>query len=260
MSFQNLVVVITGGAGGLGKALAVSFLEVGSRVAICDVNDERLSAVSSEWASAYPDKALAVKTDITDEESVDKFFSQISSTFGRIDMLVNNAGLVDNFDPVGTLKKSVFENIMAVNVTGTYLCSKAAINIMLEQAPSGGTIINIGSVASIRGTAVGAAYVASKHAVVGLTKNTAAFYGSKGIYSLAFLMGGMQTNINEAFTKGFNEEGMTLMKASNPGSDNLDMMVPLEDVTKYCKFFADPNMAKASNGSSVTINRNWPVA
>lgn len=258
-SAAGKTVVISGGGGGLGKTVASAFLEAGANVAVFDVNEERLKATATEWEK-YGDKFITAKTDITDETAVNNFFASVSSKFGRIDILINNAGVMDKFDPAGSLPIDIWHRVIGVNLTGAYLCTKAAINAFEAQSPSGGVILNIGSVASVRGLNAGAAYTASKHGLIGLVRNTAGFYGPKGIYSIAFLMGGMDTNIVDVFATGYNEEGMAAMNNACPGFVVGKTNVQLTDVAKYCLFYSDPTIAEASNGATISINKNWPSA
>ncbi|KAI1125848.1 hypothetical protein F5Y10DRAFT_223975 [Nemania abortiva] len=256
-SVAGKTIVISGAAGGLGKAIASAFLEAGANVAIFDVNEDRLKETAAEWEK-YGDKAITAKTDITDETAVNAFFDNAVAKFGRIDMLINNAGVMDKFDPAGTTPLDLWNRVISVNLTGAYLCTKAAVNVFEKQSPSGGTIISIGSVASTRGLNAGMAYTVSKHGLIGLVRNTASFYGPKGIYSIAFLMGGMDTNIIDFMATGYNEVGMAAMGDANPGFVVGKTNVQLSDVAKYCIFFADPALAESSNGTTININKNWP--
>lgn len=145
--------LVTGGGGGLGKAIATKYLEAGANVAICDVSEERLQETTSELSSKGPFKAI--KADITNQEEVQILFEEIVQKFGKIDILVNNAGIMDKFDPVGDLEVDLWERIMAVNLTAPFLLSKLAIRNMLEQSNPSGHIINIASVAGKAGWASG---------------------------------------------------------------------------------------------------------
>ncbi|KAI8951179.1 hypothetical protein F4801DRAFT_302246 [Xylaria longipes] len=252
-------IVITGGGGGLGKVVASTFLSAGANVAIFDVNADRLKQTAAEWEKYGADKFITSQTNITDESAVNAFFGDVVAKFGRIDMLINNAGVMDKFDSAGTTSLDIWNRVIGINLTGAYLCTKAAVNAFEAQSPVGGTIINICSVASIRGLNAGAAYTASKHGLLGLMKNTAGFYGPKKIYSIAFLMGGMDTNIVDVFATGFNEEGMGAMQKANPGFVVGETYVQLADVAKYCLFYSDPAIAESSNGTTVTISKNWPT-
>lgn len=145
--------LVTGGGGGLGKAIATRFLEAGATVVICDINDERLQQTSAELSSKGPLKAI--KTDITNKDEVQGLFDELISGFGKIDVLVNNAGIMDQFDPVGDLDIEHWDRVMAINLTAPFLLSKLAVRNMLEQPKPDGRIINIVSVAGRAGWASG---------------------------------------------------------------------------------------------------------
>ncbi|KXJ91619.1 hypothetical protein Micbo1qcDRAFT_203685 [Microdochium bolleyi] len=258
-----LTALVTGGAGGLGRAIAETFLAAGHNVAVCDVNAERLAALGSEWTASHEGRFLAVKTDITDESAVEGLVASITAKFGRLDFVVNNAGILDKFDPVETTDKATWDRVIGVNLTGTFLVTKHAVGAFLAQQPQpGGTIINIGSVASYRGVNGGLAYTVSKHGVVGVTKNTAGHYGDKGISSIALLLGGMDdTNLVDAFkAPGINMAGVMRIGEVNPGYIQGKTNVALKDVAKYCLFLSDRDIAATANGSSITFNKNWPCA
>ncbi|KAL5335476.1 hypothetical protein BJX70DRAFT_375117 [Aspergillus crustosus] len=262
MTSTPKTILVTGGAGGLGKAIATTFLNAGHNVAICDVHADRLSQTASDWSS-HGTRALLTTTDITNEPAVTGLITLISTNFGRLDMLINNAGVMDTFDPAGTTEKEVWDRVIGINLTGSFLTTKAAVNLMESQPSPGGTIINIGSVASYRGFNAGAAYTVSKHGILGLSRNTAAFYGEKGIYSITLLLGGMEdTNIAAEHIRQqtFNQEGMRRVGMANPGYVMGETNVALADVAKYCVFFSDVAMAAASNGAAITVNKNWPAA
>ncbi|KAI1817212.1 NAD(P)-binding protein [Poronia punctata] len=279
MPAQGKTIIITGAAGGLGKTIAASYLTSGANVAICDINPVRLEETSTEWTQKYDSsKFLTAKVNIAEEKQVEEFFENVRQRFGRVDVLVNNAGVMDKFDGAGTAELELWNRVIGVNLTGAFLCTKAAVNIFLSQAESqsqsqaqgegkgkgegegsGGIILSIGSVASIRGLNAGAAYVASKHGLLGLMRNTAGTYGHKGISAITFLMGAMETNIMDSFQNGYHEENMANMMTKYPGFEPGVTNVKLEDVAKYCLFYSDPAIAQASNGSAVTINKNWPV-
>ncbi|KAI0124686.1 hypothetical protein BJ170DRAFT_470159 [Xylariales sp. AK1849] len=255
---NETTVIVTGAAGGLGKAIATAYLNAGANVAICDINEARLSATRTEFESTG--RFLALNTDITDEAAVESLVLETVSKFGRLDILVNNAGMVDTFDPVGELSKQNWDRVIGVNLTGSFLCMKAAVNAMLKQEPRGGTIIQVGSNASYMGFCAGAAYTASKHGVAALVKNTAGAYGDQGIYTVGLMLGGMiDTNISEGVSAlgGYNKEAFG---KSTSLSFRVEDAVKLVDVAKYCVFLADRDIAATSNGSSITFNRNWPKA
>jgi NAD(P)-dependent dehydrogenase (short-subunit alcohol dehydrogenase family) len=258
MSQETRTALITGSAGGLGKAIADEFLTRGFNVVVCDINRARLSEAENQYGQSFSDRILFSEVNVTDEVSVEKLVAATVEKFGRLDVLVNNAGVMDHFDPAGTCDKTMWDKVIAVNLTGPFLLTKHAVRIMEKQAS--GIIINIGSTASIRGISAGVAYTASKHGVVALTKNTAGFYGSKGISSVALLLGGMNTNISEAFTDGINMEGMKLMEQTQPGFIPGKTNIPTQYVARYAIFLSESGISTSANGSCITFNNNWPVA
>lgn len=145
--------LITGGGGGLGKAIAIKFLEAGANVVICDINEERLQETSAELSSKGPLKAI--KADITKKNEVEALFAELIETFGKIDVLVNNAAIMDTFNPVGDLEIDQWDRVMALNLTAPFVLSKLAVRNMLEQSNPDGRIINITSVAGRAGWAGG---------------------------------------------------------------------------------------------------------
>ncbi|KAK3987438.1 hypothetical protein QBC44DRAFT_331485 [Cladorrhinum sp. PSN332] len=258
-SAQGKTVIITGAAGGLGKATADAFLAAGANVVVCDVNPQRLASVNQEWAKTYSDKFLTQQTDVTDEAAVQDLISAAASKFGRLDVFINNAGIMDDFAPVGGCSRQQWDRVLNINLTAPFITSKLAIAQFEKQEPAGGLIINIGSNASTHGFKAGAAYSVSKAGVMALTKNTAGFYGDKGIYAVALLLGGMNTNITDAFGQGLHMEAFQKIQASQSPA-TAEKMVPIESVAKYCVFLADPDISPSANGSCIVFNHNWPEA
>jgi NAD(P)-dependent dehydrogenase (short-subunit alcohol dehydrogenase family) len=175
--FQGKQAVITGGATGMGYDLAKRLGKEGASLAILDINQSALTdAVNTLRAEGMI--VDAYQLDVSDPKEVSDTFSQLIADFsGTIDILVNNAGIAD-FGTVETTEFEVWHKVMAVNVNGTYLCSKAALPALKRP---GGTIINFGSVAGMVGIPNMAAYCASKAAVIGLTKQMAVDYAKLGI-------------------------------------------------------------------------------
>jgi NAD(P)-dependent dehydrogenase (short-subunit alcohol dehydrogenase family) len=257
---RTITVIVTGSAGGLGKATATAFLEAGANVTICDINQDRLSEAKSELSSKYADKLLVQEANTTSEDDVEKLVKDTVAKFGRLDMLINNAAVMDVFDTADTCSREVWDRVISINLTGPFVTTKFAIKAMLEQSPSGGTIINMGSNASVNGGSAGVAYTASKHGVLGLTRNTAAFYDEKGITCTMLQLGGLsQTNITDAFAKGLNMDNMQTMQKLIPGFKPGENDTRIEDVAKFCVFLGDRNIAKSLNGASVPFNKNWPA-
>lgn len=260
-SARGKTVVVTGAAGGLGKAIATSFLAAGANVVICDINNQRIAAVEEEWIKSYAGKFLTQYTDVSSEDAVQDLIDVAVAKFGRLDILINNAGIMDAFTPVGAIPKEKWDRVMAVNLNGPYHTSKAAIAQFEKQEPSGGLIINIGSNASHYGFHAGVAYSVSKAGLMALTKSTAGFYGRKGIYCIALLLGGLEgTNITDALAQGLHTEMFQRIQASQSPYEPGKTSVPLASVGKYCVFLSDADIAPNANGSCIFFNRNWPEA
>lgn len=148
--------LVTGGAGGLGKAIATRFLAANANVVICDINEARLQETATELsANSSVGKVKAIKADITSAAAVQTLFDEIIATFGKVDILVNNAGIMDRFDPVGDLDENLWDKVIAVNLTAPFLLSKLAVQNMLAQEKVEGNIVNIVSLAGRGGGVAG---------------------------------------------------------------------------------------------------------
>lgn len=264
MSLAAKAILVTGSASGLGRTIAEALLARGASVAICDINPARLATAQTELAAAYPpERFLAVEANVADEESVKALVAQAARHFGHLDVVVNNAGIMDKFDPAGDCDKTMWDAVLAVNLTGSFLVTKYALPHLLAQAaargggPAGSLVVNIGSTASFAGLTAGVAYTASKHGVAALTKHTAGFYGPKGVYAVALQPGGMtETNIADAFAAGMSTEGFAAVKAAHPQMNN----VPVDNVARYVAFLSEDGIGQSANGSCIAFTGNWPEA
>lgn len=257
-----LTVIVTGAGGGLGKATATAFLAAGANVAICDVNQERLDATSKEWTDAGHDgKFLATTTNVVDLASVQQLVSATVAKFGRLDVLVNNAGILDDFSGAAECSPEMWNRVLGVNLHGPYNLTKTAIKQFEQQTDGapGGVIINICSASAKYGYNAGAAYTASKHGLLGLTKNTAFTYSDKGIYTVAMVMGGMDTNVSDGMKRGELDRAAYVKAQAAAPFDAQQHMVPLENVAKYIIFLSDRGIAKSTNGSAIDFRNNWPA-
>jgi NAD(P)-dependent dehydrogenase (short-subunit alcohol dehydrogenase family) len=170
MSFENKVALITGGASGIGKATALTFAEKGVYVMITDLSEQPGLLLVKEL-EAKGMKAGFVKTDVTRQDEVDNMVNTTFHTFGRIDFCVNSAGIEGSRVRTDQYPEATFEQVMNVNTTGLWRCMKAQLPFLVNQ--QSGCIINIASVAGLKGFPAHCAYSASKHAVIGLTKTAA---------------------------------------------------------------------------------------
>jgi len=192
MLFKDKVVIVTGAASGIGKATAQAFAAEGAKLVLGDVVGDKLTSTVEELKAGGAE-VVGLVGNIADVNDANALVDLAKSRFGRLDILVNNAGIMDRFLPVGELTDDVWNRVFAVNVNGPMYTMRRAVPIMVEQG--GGVIINVSSAAGLGGGFAGAAYTASKHAVVGLTKNTAVMYQKKGIRCVAIAPGAVNTGI-----------------------------------------------------------------
>jgi NAD(P)-dependent dehydrogenase (short-subunit alcohol dehydrogenase family) len=165
------VAVVTGAGTGIGKAVAIALLKDGYRVVLAGRRREPLEQAIAE-AKASSGAALAVPTDVSDPESVSALFARTRQTYGRLDLLFNNAGVGAPAINLEDLTVEHWKNVVDINLTGVFLCTQEAIRLMKTQQPRGGRIINNGSISAHAPRPNSAPYTATKHAITGLTKST----------------------------------------------------------------------------------------
>lgn len=178
MRFKQKVVLITGGASGIGKATAEYFAKEGAKIVISDVQEELGNSVVANL-NKNGDKAIFIRTDISKLDEVKQMITKTVDHFGRLDIAINNAGIGGDLMPTSEVEPSDWDRVIAVNQTGVFYCMKEELAVMKEQRS--GCIVNISSIAGIRGLPYQLAYTASKHAVVGMTRTVAMEYARYGI-------------------------------------------------------------------------------
>jgi NAD(P)-dependent dehydrogenase (short-subunit alcohol dehydrogenase family) len=176
--FQDKVVLITGAGGGIGRAAALAFARGGARVMATDLSAPAAQLTAGMIREAGGD-AQSRAVDVTRSDQVAAMVDATVQTFGGLDCAFNNAGVEEENDKITDVDEALFERIMAINVKGVWLCMKHQLAVMAAQGS--GSIINTASVAGLIGAPKRAAYAASKHAVVGMTKSVAAEYARRGI-------------------------------------------------------------------------------
>lgn len=198
-SLEGKVMIVTGAAMGLGLAAAKELAARGANVALVDYNEKSLAEAKEEISGQYPSaKLLTVVADVSDEDAVRNYVDETVKTFGRIDGLYNNAGIEGKQAGMTEYDVSVFKKVIDINLMGVYYAMRYVIPVMQKQKY--GRIVNVASVGGIRGVMNQIPYVASKHAVSGMTKNAALEYGRDGITTNAIAPGAILTPmVAEAF-------------------------------------------------------------
>ena len=167
---SDKVAIVTGAGTGIGKHTTLALLKVGYRVVLAGRRQELLDEVVAE--SAAGERALAVRTDVADADSIAALFAKTKGTFGRLDLLFNNAGTGGPPVPLEDLTIEQWQRVVDINLTGSFLCTQHAIRLMKDQQPKGGRIINNGSISAHVPRPNSAPYTATKHALTGLTRST----------------------------------------------------------------------------------------
>lgn len=179
MNFKNKVVLITGAGSGIGKTTALSFAKEGAKLVVADVNEKGGLATVAEINQMDGAEAVFVKCDVSKADEVASLIETVILTYERLDIAVNNAGIGGLHQKTEDVDHDSFDQVMSINCTGVFYCLQAEIKQMLKQG--GGTIINTASIAGLRGLPNALPYVASKHAVVGMTKTAAMEYARHNI-------------------------------------------------------------------------------
>lgn len=248
---ENRVSMITGAGSGMGKAIALLFAAEGSKVVATDINQERLDLLEKEIKESGG-TVQTVLANVAKEEDIENMIKVATTSFGTLDVLVNNAGIMDHFAPVGEVDNSMWEKVMAVNMDGPFKAMRSALKIFL--AKGSGNIINIASLGGLNGARAGAAYTTSKHALIGLTKNTGYMYAKSGIRCNAIAPGAVNTNIGDTIdfsklTPLVNERIMPGM-ALNPRTGD-----PAE-IAKVALFLASDDSSFV-NGAVLVTDGGW---
>jgi len=250
MKLQGKVAVVTGAGSGMGKAIATLFAEEGAKVIAVDVNQTGVDAAVAE-IKQNGGEAVGVTANIAVKEDVERMIQAAVTTYGSLDILMNNAGIMDNVEPVGDLSDEQWERVIAVNLKGPFMACRAAVNVMKDQE-NGGVIVNNASVGGLFGARGGAAYVASKHGLVGLTKNIASTYGREGgnIRANAIATGAVNTNIGSNMTAP-DALGLAAMGDTGPMRSGEPI-----DIARVALFLACDDSGFV-NGAVITADGGW---
>lgn len=248
MRFNEKTVLVTGAARGSGEAIAKRFLKEGAFVVATDI-------VKPTWdAGSYSEKVLMLEFDVSDEDAVNEAFEDVKKQVGGVNILVNNAGISPEADVKDT-ELNMWEKIFAVNSRGTFLCTKAAVNIMLDLGLEG-RIINISSIAARKGFPKLSAYCASKAAVIGFTRSLAEELGEYGITVNAICPGSVETDMIKDVIKNLSKNtGMNLEETRKMMTEGIPLkrfQTP-EDVAAMVTFLASED-GRNVNGEVINLD------
>ena len=246
MAKNTKVAVITGAAQGIGRRTAEVLAERGYNVALSDLRSptDTMQAVARHGVDA-----MELVGDIAEEKKVEQFAAAVGGRWGRVDVLVNNAG-ISMIAPAENLSAAEYRRVLEVNLVAPFLLSKAFGAMMLSQRV--GSIVNVASVAGLVGVADRAAYNASKHGLIGLTRTLAAEWGGRGVRVNAVCPGWVKTEMDVA-----DQAGGSYTDADITGRVPMGRFASPDDIAKAIAFLADPEESGFVNGHALVVDGGW---
>ncbi len=196
MEFNDKVGIITGAAGVLGRSLVKLYIKKGAKLVLIDLNEKELNEIYQLHSSS---DMLLIKADVTREEDVKEYYKRAVDKFGKIDFVINNAGIEGKLESLHNLKVIDFDRVININVKSVFLNLKYALQVMLKQGY--GNIVNISSDAGFSASPGLSAYVTSKHGVIGLTKSAAVEYGEHNIRINSVCPGSLNSRMMDSIKK-----------------------------------------------------------
>lgn len=245
--FTGKAVLITGAASGIGRAAAVAFAAEGARVAILDRSEEALQE-TAEAVKAAGGEMLSIACDVSAPDQVEAAVARTVETFGRLDIAFNNAGVENKAASVHEIELAEWDRILGINLRGVFVCMKHELAQMVEQG--GGVVINTSSGAGIRGVAGGAAYAASKHAIIGLTRSAALDYAKQNIRVNAVLPGNVETPMMDRFTGGDIQKAIDLEPVGRLGKP--------EEIAEAVLWMAS-DLGRFVTGAATVVDGGWSL-
>jgi 3-hydroxybutyrate dehydrogenase len=256
MRLKDKVAIVTGAASGIGKQIAQTFVREGARVVIADLNQKAADATATELGGAG--KALGVAMDVTNEQQVDAGVARTVAQFGKVDVLVSNAG-IQIVAPMDEFKFADWQKLLSIHLDGAFLTTRAVLREMYKQG-SGGSIIYMGSVHSKEASVLKAPYVTAKHGLIGLAKVVAKEGAKHGVRANVICPGFVRTPLvdkqipEQAKELGISEADViknVMLKETVDGE-----FTTVDDVAETALFFASFN-SNALTGQSLVVSHGW---
>jgi NAD(P)-dependent dehydrogenase (short-subunit alcohol dehydrogenase family) len=251
VALRGKVAVISGAGSGVGRAVANVFAKNGAAVVVVDIIENRVDEVAKELEE-FGNGVKGLTIDLSRAEGPVRMIDEAEKTFGHVDILCNNAGIMDGVMPVAETSDEAWNRIMDLNLNAVFRATRRVIPTMLRTGS--GSIVNTASVAGLFGGLAGAAYTTSKHALIGLTKSTASYYGPMGIRCNAMVLGGVNTNI-----------GLGSAAPDKRGIDHLTKVAGLiprmaepNEIAQLALFLVSDGSSYI-NGSCIVIDGGWTV-
>ena len=247
MRYQGKVVIVTGAASGIGRAVATRLASEGARLVIADLTADKLEEAATALRASGAE-VRAVAGDVSVEADVARILDG-ARELGRLDVLVINAGVMDKLTPLHEVTDDLWQKVMAVNVGGAFALCRRALPLMMEA--KAGAIVNVASVAGLNGGRGGAAYTASKHALIGLTKSMAWYYGPHGVRANAVCPGAVDTPLGPG-----GMPSMAGIKRMQQQLGGLPRSAKPEEIAAAVAFLGSDD-ASYVNGAALVVDAGW---
>lgn len=251
MKLRNKAVVVTGAGSSMGRAITEMLAREGANVLAVAMGTKRLEELAARVGDGAG-QIVPFKGDMTLKADIEGMIDEALKRFGRLDVLINNAGLMDDYSPVGEFADEVFDKVLKLNLEAPAYAMRRAVK---EFEKSGvGVIINIASVGGLFGGRAGAAYTASKHGLIGLTKNTAFMYADKNIRCNAICPGSIRREMGSYdFMEELNETGLGMAER---GMGLVERPGEAEEIAEVAVFLASDS-ASYINGQAIVVDGGW---
>ncbi|MBP3039970.1 glucose 1-dehydrogenase [Bacillaceae bacterium Marseille-Q3522] len=244
MKLKDKVTIVTGAASGMGKTEAITFAKEGAKVVVADLNLQGSLQVANEIKKKNG-QAIAINVNVTNNEDLKKLVDTTIDSFGRIDVLINNAGIFDKYTNSLDTTEEQWDQIFSINLKAVFKLCNLVLPGMIERG--NGTIVNIASIAGLVAQMGGAAYTASKHGVIGYTKHLAAVYSHKGIKINAICPGTIRTPMTAE-----------MLKTRPTDKIPLDRFGEAKEVAELAVFLASDE-AKFMSGAAIPIDGGYTI-